>query len=180
MNRAMVDAHVLIYAVRSVRKKDRADLQSKCAASFALLRPLQTIRISAIAWLEVLRGLKPEEQERFSQLRDHVKIAAVDASTVDRAAALLRARNQAEKLCRKCLSAEKDRSCPACKRLVAAHQRVNDALIAATADVLTDVDVLYSYDTGVQAFGAHLHSCRIETPPDPNGPLFERVRPSDE
>jgi len=52
-------------------------------------------------------------------------------------------------------------------------QRLNDALIAATAESLNDVDTLYTFDRGILELATHVKRVRIEEPPVGYGPLFD-------
>lgn len=172
----MVDTHVVIYAMRRPKTTDPPDLAEKIAASAALLRGLAGVRIAAVTLVEIMRGLKPEERERdeVRALFARFQVEALDNSAADLAVKLLDKRRTREKVCPRCLSSELEHECPACGRIASSQQRLNDALIAATADTRDDVPVLYTFDGGVLAFGPDVSRCRIEKPPSAFGPLFER------
>ena len=70
------------------------------------------------------------------------------------------------------MSAENDHPCTKCKRTVSSHQRLADAMIAATADTFDRDCVLYAFDTGVLAFKPYVKRCSIERPQESYGPLF--------
>ena len=140
----MVDTNVVIYAMRRQRPEDPPDLTEMLAASDALLRGLPAIRVSAVTVVEVMRGLRPEERER-----DDVKarfarfqVEAIDGAAADLAVKLLRQKNANEKVCPRCVGSERSHKCPACGRVASSQQRVNDALIAATAETRAGVPVL--------------------------------------
>lgn len=170
---AMVDAHILIYACRHGRAKDNVapDLQQKYQACAYLLRELPIIRLASVAWLEFQRGLKPLEQDALKNLRSKIRIDPIDGPVADKADQLLKARST-PKLCPRCLNSEDSHSCGKCGRNVSSQQRLNDALIVATAET-KGVDVLYAYDGGVLEFGRQKLRCRIRMPGNGIGPLFD-------
>jgi len=54
-------------------------------------------------------------------------------------------------------------------------QRVNDAIIIATAETNETIDVLYTYDDGIKYFSGFTVNCTIKEPPHPFGALFEQA-----
>jgi predicted nucleic acid-binding protein len=171
----MVDTNVVIYAMRTAKTSDKPDLRTMLTMSTDLLRRLDTIRISAITHVEVMRALRPSERANHAvqALFRRLYVMPVTGAAAERAVELLAQRNANEKVCPRCLSAEKDHPCPKCNRVVASHQRVSDAMIAATADTYDHDCVLYAFDSGVLAFKPYVKRCSIEKPHESYGPLFE-------
>jgi ribosomal protein L40E len=101
-------------------------------------------------------------------------VEAVDGAAADLAVKLLAQRNTNEKVCSRCLGADSGHKCTKCGRSVSAQQRLNDAMIAATADVRAVT--LYAFDTGVLSFTQYVGRCRIERPPGAYGPLFDQKK----
>ncbi len=174
-DRSMVDANVLMFAFRKIDEKTTADVKQWHEASLALLKRFKVIRVSAIAWMEFARGLRPDDRARLSSIYAKIQSEVVDGRIVDRAIALMHARNLREKICQKCKTSLDTHECDSCKRMISAKQNMNDAIIAATAELADDVDVLYCYDGGVFHFADHIDKtrCRIEEPPHHIGPLFD-------
>lgn len=176
IDRAMVDTNVLIFAFRKAKPKDGPDLRMWTDASRELLKQMTVVRVSAVAWMEFVRGLRDEESANGSALLAKIRPEAVDGPIVERAVALLRARKLKERLCTRCNNAMSAAPCPGCKRLVSSKQNLNDAIIVAAAELTEDVDTLYCYDTGVHDFVPYLDSsrCKLLKPSHPIGPLFEQ------
>jgi hypothetical protein len=124
--------------------------------------------------MEFVRGLRPQERATFTSLYKKIKPEAVDGRIVERAVALLEAKQLREKLCRHCHNALDANPCKICGRLVSSKQNLNDAIVAAAAEQTEDVDVLYCYDTGVFAFAQYMdQKLCMQKPPHSLGPLFE-------
>jgi predicted nucleic acid-binding protein len=176
----MVDTNVVIYAMRKTQTNDRPDLRTMITMSTDLLRRLDKIRISAITHVEVMRALRPAERTNpvVQALFRRLQIMPLTAAAAERAVELLLQKNVNEKVCPRCLSAENDHPCARCNRLVASHQRLADAMIAATADTFDRDCVLYAFDTGVLAFKPYVKRCSIERPQESYGPLFAGAQAS--
>lgn len=161
----MVDTQVLIYASLPTRRPSRdPGLQALHQTSLTLLRRLPVVRVSAIAWLEYLRLLKPDERKTMQPVLDKIVVERVDRRVAEYADELLRHRREKESVCERCLSTVRSAKCPKCGRSYSAQQRLNDALIVATAEVIETVKTLYSYDSGVLELGSFCKSCRVERP----------------
>lgn len=172
---AFFDTQVLIYAVRSANPKDSKDLKSMCSAARCLIEKQQEVIVSAISVLEVMRGDKGD-QTRFAQLFERKMIVKpVTANVAMRAVELLKARNKAEKVCPRCLSATNGRECKGCKLMISQHQRVNDSLITATAELTKGVDILYSEDNGILSFVPYVDRITIRKPSQDWGPLYNAI-----
>src|SRR5579863_6739924 len=171
----MVDTNVVIYAMRSARAGDKPAFAEMLTDSKSLLRGLDAIRVSAVTVVEVMRGLRPAERanENVKALFDRFQVEALDGSAADLAVKLLEKRNTNEKICPRCLGSDSEHKCEKCARTASSQQRVNDAMIAATADTRPDISVLWAFDSGVIAFAPYVTRCRIERPPYAHGPLFE-------
>lgn len=175
---AMIDTHVLIFACRSPKDRDSADLKGRIAAATALLRTLDEIRVCAVAWFEFQRFLRDEERPIFERYRGRLRIDPVDAAVAERAVALFNARRSHPTVCRECLGTRDGHVCKGCRNRVCTTQRINDALIAASAEVQDDVTILYSDDSGIHDFALSVDPsrCEVRRPPHPDGELFERVQ----
>ena len=175
MSRVMVDTNVLVYATRRPRAKDAPEVADLTRRAKHLIAKLDPIRISSISMLEFLRGLRADEQEAGAELLSRTEAEAVDAVIATRANELLTRRVSSLPACALCFNAKTAATCKGCKRLVGAEQRLRDALIVATADILRDVDVLYTFDGGVIAFGEDAKGVSIQRPDSADGPLFNPV-----
>lgn len=179
--RSMVDANVLVYGFRILKPRDTAELRQMHVASLHLLKKMRVVRVCVIAWGEFIRGVRQEELEAQSVIRNKIRPEAADARVVDRAIQLMAKRQLHEKLCRKCLNAETATPCTMCKRLVSSKQLLNDAIVAASAELTDDVDVLYGYDSGIGDFVKYWTAsrCELREPPDPvtaGLQLFEKAK----
>ncbi|WP_441287247.1 type II toxin-antitoxin system VapC family toxin [Sorangium sp. KYC3313] len=175
----MVDTQIMLYAFylegkRGPSKSRQHELdkhleqaRAKCEASSELLRRLGKFYISAISITELCRHMMPDEMEWFSGVSSKLDVVAFDGRVAIEAARLVRVRNLKEKLCSHCLNAIAQHPCKVCRRLVASHQRINDAMIAASAEISDKVSVLYTFDGGLLSFGQHVKRCRITEPVDP-------------
>lgn len=110
-------------------------------------------------------------------------MAPVDASISMAAADILeKARNKGH-LCPLCLNVIGASACKQCGQQVSRQQKTHDALIVATAAVLPDVNILYSYDGGVLELGKivkdmkDMENLTVMPPPSIDGPLFDAKRP---
>lgn len=186
---SMVDTQILIYAFylegkrgpskARERELDRYLEQSrpKCEASSALIARLGAFYVSAISVTELCRHMLPDEQEWFQGVLPRLNVVPFDGPVALEAARLIRARNQKEKLCSYCLNAINEHPCKVCKRRVASHQRINDAMIAACAEVSDRVSLLYTFDGGILSFKNHVTKCRIVDPMEPE-PARAEPKPS--
>jgi predicted nucleic acid-binding protein len=167
---AMVDTMVLSYAFVAEAPVDD-DHKQKKQASQVLLMSMEVVRVSAITWIELCRVVEPES---LGPLREQILVEAVDAAIAEQAARILNKFRASEDVCRKCLSSTRSGRC-ACGRVVSRHQKVNDALILATAEQLAQVDTLFTYDGGILELG-HYVECDVRKPPSPHGELFETAQ----
>lgn len=171
MTRAMVDTHVLSYAISepsSNPKVARTQRDSK-----ALLTSLSEVRVSSIVLLEMLRA-PPSVVAKLhaSSLFDMLYVEPVDAAIAMAAADILeRARNRSY-ACPRCLNVIGATACPECGQHVSRQLKTHDSLIVATAAVLTDVEILYSCDDGVLELGTFVNTVKVLYPPNLDGPLF--------
>lgn len=176
----MVDTQILIYALRAARKGDSRDVKTLSLSSQHLLATHPRACVSAISVVEVLRGLKDDEAQTFTDLLRKIEVRAVSAPISIRAHELLSARGKAETLCSKCLNTLKASPCGKCQAQISRQQRLNDALIVATAEQARDVEVLYTNDNGVLSLAKFVSSLRIERLPiNAHGPLFDRLYQAD-
>ena len=161
----MVDTQVLIYASLPTRKLTHDPGLLACnESSLSLVRRLPVVRISAIAWLEFLRLLKTDERKAMEPILQKVVVERVDRRVAEFANELLRHRREKEPVCERCLGTSRSAKCPKCGKVYSAQQRLNDALIVATAEVIETVKTLYSYDSGVLELANYCKSCSVERP----------------
>jgi predicted nucleic acid-binding protein len=167
----LIDTQVFVYAicvpiVGEDEKLARLKLSAKqiTAANADLV-------ISSITMLEILRGLRGEALPDFNALMAKTRVEAITAATAERANELLRARGPNEVICEKCLGSVQMLPCSKCNRNISRAQKLNDALILATADTVPDITLLYSEDGGIHHMAAFARS-KVERLPDPHGPLF--------
>jgi len=161
----MVDTMVLVLASMTTVKASRDPAtQVMHQTSLDLLRRLPVVRVSAIAWCEFLRLLKPDEEKRMSPILQKVVVERVDRPIVEFAARLLNDRRNAEAICDRCLGSERSEKCTKCGKVYSAQQRLNDALIVSTANVLETVETLWSFDKGAIELGRYCNSCSVQRP----------------
>jgi predicted nucleic acid-binding protein len=177
---SMIDTMVLVYAFKfefnreaqsRAQRREQAFAQQSLGpnyeASSLLLRRLSVVRMSAITVVEFCRGMRDDEKAWFDNVSARFDVIATTGAIAGKAADLLRGRSKTiGKVCPKCLSAPEDHVCTKCNLRVASQQRLNDSVIAATAELTTRVSVLYSFDTGVHSFSAQMGKCLIRSPLD--------------
>jgi len=171
--REMVDTMVLAYATTT---SPTPDMKDAVTASVALIGGLKAVRVSAIAWMEYVRANPKHDPEKLAAIQAKLFVDPFDGRAAAKAAEILNAHKATSGVCQKCLSPTKTSiACSKCALHIQKNFRLNDAMIYATAIVLPDVDVLYSYDPGIMAM-SHLGSgCTVKVPPNPSGPLFDRI-----
>ncbi len=173
---AMVDTQIPIYALRTPKTRDSQEARVLTLSAQRLMQTNPTACISSLSVLEVLRGLRAAEETAFRTMLRRLDVRAVTGPVAIRAHALLLARGPREGICPRCLSTVKSSPCGRCNALVSRQQRLNDALIVATAEHAPDVDVLYTNDDGMLAMNDFVTGLSIRRLPlDADGPLFERV-----
>lgn len=175
---AMFDSSVLIRALEhkpGIRLvSDDADRIERCAK---VVKDAQTLRVSPIAWFEVVRFANSREQALITALEKRVRIERLDARTVGLANSLMRARIDRWdiKVCSRCGNPAKAHPCDGCGLLLSERTRFNDYLIVAHAEVLR-MDLLYTADRRMVSLGENLR-VKIMVPPGVHGPLFDEREP---
>ena len=173
----MIDTLILIYASRRMTGKESAAHKQMCDASEALLKRLPEVAISAVSWFEFTRGAAGhEDPKKLQAIEEKLLVLALDRPIATKASQLMRTRQILEKSCAVCLGAGKERVCTKCTRVSSTVQRINDALMVATAELTTSVHTLYSYDGGVLAYAPVLSACKVIKPAHADGPLFDRTK----
>lgn len=123
--------------------------------------------MAAVAWYEVMRGLRGPQREALNSWRGRINIIPIDAQVANRAARIHQASRKSGKLCPKCFCFKQPLHCDLCGNQRSEPQRSNDIVMVATADVRSDVGVLYSWDKGVLALGEHVTEVQIKNPVPP-------------
>lgn len=174
--REMVDTMVLIYATT---KDPSPDMSAQVAASIALLNRLTLVRVSAVAWMEFVRGNSKSDETALTAVQNKIVVEPLDGRVASVAGDLLKRHRATADVCPRCLNhRRKSSACPKCGLHLPQNFRLNDAMIFATAAVLPDVDTLYSYDDGIVTMSKLVAGCEVKEPPNPSGPLFDpRVNP---
>lgn len=125
----MVDTMVLVYATTSDPSPDMA---KEVSASVALINSLKAVRVSAIAWMEYLRGSIKNDPKKFADLQDKVFVDPFDGRAALVAAELLQKHKATPAVCFKCLNPTKGPvPCPKCGLHVPKNFRLNDAMVFA-------------------------------------------------
>lgn len=167
----LIDTQVFVYAICvPIAGEDEQLAKLKLSAKQVTAANADLV-ISSITMLEILRGLRDDAVPAFNALMAKTRVEAVTAATAERANELLRARGPNEVICEKCLGSVQSTPCSKCNRHVSRPQKLNDALILATADTVSDITLLYSEDGGIHHMAPHARS-RVEHLPNPHGPLF--------
>lgn len=174
----MIDTMVLIYAMSDIGKRppSRAERRQKIddeklslmvEASKKLLKRHPTVIVSAVSVIEFMRRIREHERVPYESILPHLEVLPVDLPVANKASALLRDRDgdPSVKVCRRCLNSTKDTECVGCKLRISSYQRINDAIVAATAEVTDKVTVLYTFDGPIKnGFGDKLKNCAIIDP----------------
>jgi hypothetical protein len=160
---AAIDAVVLIHALGvAMRRIGESHLiWEQARASHHLVEEAREIRMSAVAWFEVTRGMDRQQFSAISGWRSRIHIQPLDGRTAQRAAELYRGAWNSGKICERCLGFLPAAKCAACGSQGSRQQRENDILIVAASDVDS------AHDTGMQALGQFVSGVRIIRPPRP-------------
>ena len=174
---SMVDTQVLIHACHLDSKKAKSKTHQKeqayalsktlprCQASSALLAKLDIIYVSTVTMVEFYRTSRENHLEWVDSLGDRLHPLALDRASADKAAKLLRSLNTSnDGMCPRCMNQPNDVPCAECNCLLSKYHRVADAMIAATAEMHKEVDVLYCYDGGILKYGEKLSRCTVREP----------------
>jgi len=142
----MFDSDIVIDAIEGICHKTT---DTACAA-FELLKSCERFCISAVTTFELMHTENPEQRRIFGQLslEEHALTRQISNLAADIA-------NHARiegMICEKCWAMLPTRTCKHCNGQVARQQRINDILIAATAEVHR-VPTLYARDGGMIELG---------------------------
>lgn len=174
---AMIDSQTLIHAINKPELTDADKPETDRAKAIHLVGLLPVVRVSAITWMEALRNIRDDERPKFEQLRERIQVLAPDEMVIEKAIELMRAKVKPweTKLCRACLHPADAHKCASCGHLISNDQRMHDYIIAATADLSTEVEILYTFDRKILALGAErLIRPRVLEPPHTAGALFDQ------
>ncbi len=172
MTPSMVDTQVLSFAIVAETPTDPDTARTQRDAT-ALVKSLGEIRVSSDVVLELMRGPPTVVAKvRRSGILDQLYVEPVDAAVSLFAAELLEKARNRKDACPRCFNITGATACPKCGQQVSHQQKMNDALIVATASVLGDVKTLYSYDKGVLKLGEFVKNITVCHPPNLDGPLF--------
>jgi hypothetical protein len=165
----MIDAVVLIHSlgVETGRIDEHSRHWESARTSHDLVEHADAMTMSAINWFEALRGMDGPQRDVLAKWRGHIKILPVDSRVSARAAEIYAAARKSGKVCPKCFAFLKALQCDACGNHRSEPQRSNDIVMVATADVVPEVRVLYSWDKGVLALGEHVSDVEVKNPPPP-------------
>lgn len=176
--RRMVDTMILVYATKASANTKDPEIKERRATSISVLTNLKLVNISAITWMEYLRGQTPEQAKALEPFRDKLFAHAVDPKIAAYAADLMR-KYRASGVCPTCLNSKKSHQCTACGAKRSQFVRLNDAIILATAQLSADIDRLYTFDGGLLELASHIPGSKAEIPPHPSGDLFDaKVNPA--
>jgi predicted nucleic acid-binding protein len=172
--REMVDTQVLCYAVADPAGAGAGTpLAEMCLASKVRLARMDVVRISAVVWFEICR--MPAMRAALAPFESRFFVDPFDGRVAEVAAALVEKCRNAENRCPECWAAKDAQPCKRCGANLSRQQRINDALIVATASEARDVETLYSFDGGVLSFAEHVTGVEVKRPPSPHGDLFENL-----
>jgi predicted nucleic acid-binding protein len=175
--RSMVDTMVLSYAIKAPPVSSDSEIQEMRENSRTLLNQLQEIHVSAVCWLELKRISKfsEDEQKILDGYKNRIFIHSIDAAVAESAAALMAKHRSRAGVCPTCLNSKESLPCKKCKAKTAKSVKINDAITVAVADILEQIEVLYTYDGGMIDLGKFVDGCKVRRPPNRNGPLFDHV-----
>ena len=178
---SMVDTHILSYALCTPTGREDAKLRTMIDCSKRIIRNTKVVRVSSPTWTEICRFKSPSGDRMITKLSSKIRVITFNGAMASRAAELLADRNRPETVCKRCLNSKAaPNECTQCAKLISPQQRVTDAMIAATAELTRDVDILYSYDSGVLNFSRYVKRIRIVEPDQDNGPLWDHLKQSAE
>lgn len=165
----MIDAVVLIHSlgVEIGQIDEHSRHWESARTSHDFLQHAEAVTMSAINWFEVMRGMDAPQREALATWRSRIRILPVDARVSVRAAEIYVVARKSGKVCLKCFAFKKPLHCNACGNQRSEPQRSNDIVMVATADVVPEVRVLYSWDKGVLALGEHVSDVEVKNPPPP-------------
>ena len=146
---AMIDTNVLVYLISE--EPDPAtdpDEHAKWLASRELVALVGQVVVSAIVWFEIHNvtqdpGVDPVA-DRLVRVQRNLFVEPLDLDVAETAPSLLN-----HDYCQTCYSHAEDKTCGECGHLIGKALRLNDAMIVAHAELLPDVDTLYTYDGGM-------------------------------
>lgn len=167
---SMVDVMVCCYAwgVQSGQITQADQHWEKAQASLALWRDLEDVSVSAITWFELHRGNQAAHADQMTRLRKHVKVYPIDTRVAERAAQLEAAARKSVTICTKCYAPLKSAPpCSVCNNYRSVARWANDIIMVATADVVTEIDTLYTCDGGVVTLGQFVKNVIVREPPTP-------------
>lgn len=166
---AAIDAVVLIHALGVATRNigESHPNWEQARACHHLIEEAEALRMSSVAWFEVMRGMDRKQLAFVSGWRSRIVIQPLDARTAQRASELYRSARNSNKFCERCYGLLPATKCARCGSQTSRQQKENDILIVAGADVDAEVDVLHTYDGGMQALGEFVTSVRIIAPPRP-------------
>jgi predicted nucleic acid-binding protein len=171
----MIDTQVLSFGLATEAAAKGTTMARQQRDCVALMKSLSAVRVSSIVVLELMKA-PPQvvAKVRASGILDLLAVEPVDAAIALAAADLLEAARGHKGMCTRCFNMAGATTCSKCGQQVSHQQKTHDALIVATASILSDVDTLYSYDPGVLALGGFVKNVNVEEPPNLDGPLFSR------
>lgn len=142
----MFDSDVIIDAIDGICGKKTDDAR----AGLELLRDHERFCISSVTAFELMHTDNARQRAVFDELpfEEHALVKGVTAL----AAEIANHARKSGQLCPKCWAMLPTRECKDCKSQVARQQRINDILIAATAEY-NGVGMLYARDGGMLALG---------------------------
>lgn len=165
----MLDTNVWMYALGVTTGKiaESSEYWNLGRASQDLVESLDSIAVSAINWFEIHRTIRDAEAIGVASLRNRVVILPVDAPAAEHAAKICAKARASGKICQKCFAPLRKVHCSTCENSRSPSQYANDIIMVASADLATDVRVLYSFDGGVLALGEFVKNVELKEPPSP-------------
>jgi hypothetical protein len=117
----------------------------------------------------------------MAPILEKVVVEKVDVPIVEFANELILKRNGSTEGagCLRCLSTKTSEKCAKCGRVYSAQQRLNDAIIVATAHTVATIETLWTYDGGVLELGKLASNCKCSNHrARPPSSIRSRTRPS--
>lgn len=176
----MLDTSVLSFLAMSEPVRGSNDHDQWNAARQESMR-LGEVVISAVSWFELHQVRVPGKPDSFAEeIRRScpVDVRELDVAVTDVAARMLVKARRGWTACPKCSVVVGERTCSACNRVVPNAFRTNDALIVAHASLLSDVDLLLTFDSGMidlAKFAPKSTPIKVERPEHPHGKLWEHA-----
>ena len=178
--RPMLDTNVLIYGTAAHNPTASPKLSKMMADCKSLILETKAFCVSAITLIEYTPYLRADEAQAIEKLLSRVDIIGVTIEAARLASHLVREHGAMPEFCLTCLHFAGTKPCRKCKTVSSRAEGFNDFVIAASAALDEDTDVLYTYDANEGLVKSLAEHVRIGEPRSATPGLFEGVEYDDD